>query len=105
VIAYNVVQRMQELSIRIALGAQRRDIVRLVVGQGVAFAIAGVTAGLVAALLAARWIQPLLFQQSAVDPLTYGTVGTIMVVVALVASATPAWRASCADPNAALRTD
>jgi len=105
VIAYNVVQRMQELSIRVALGAQRRDIVRLVVGQGVAFAIAGVTAGLVAALLAARWIQPLLFQQSAVDPLTYGTVGTIMVVVALVASATPAWRASCADPNAALRTD
>jgi putative ABC transport system permease protein len=105
VIAYNVAQRMQELSIRIALGAQRQDIVRLVVGQGVSFAVAGVTIGLVAALLAARWIQPLLFHQSAMDPLTYGAVGAIIVLVALTASATPAWRATRADPNAALRSD
>jgi ABC-type antimicrobial peptide transport system permease subunit len=71
----------------------------------VSFAVAGVTIGLVAALLAARWIQPLLFHQSAMDPLTYGAVGAIIVLVALTASATPAWRATRADPNAALRSD
>jgi predicted permease len=105
VIAYSVAQRMQELSIRIALGAQRRDIVRLVVGQGLSFAVAGVGIGLGAALLAARWIQPLLFQESAMDPLTYGAVGTIIVLVALMASGLPSWRATRADPNAALRSD
>jgi ABC-type antimicrobial peptide transport system permease subunit len=105
VIGYDVAQRLHELGIRIALGAQRADVVRLVVGQGGSFALAGVTLGLFVALIAARWIQPLLFQQSATDPLTYGAVGAVIILVALTASAMPARRATRADPNAALRSD
>jgi predicted permease len=105
VIAYNVAQRTHELGIRIALGAQWRDIVRLVVQQGVAFAVAGIAIGLSVALVAARWIQPLLFQQSATDPATFAAVAAIILLVALAASAIPASRASRADPNAALRSE
>lgn len=103
VITYNVAQRMHELGVRIALGAQSRDVVRLVVGQGVRFAVAGVALGLGLALLAAMWIQPLLFQQSARDPATYGAVAALLLGVALVASTVPAVRATRADPNSALR--
>jgi putative ABC transport system permease protein len=105
VITYNVVQRMHELGVRIALGAQAKDVVRLVVGQGIRFAVAGVGLGLALALLAARWIQPLLFQQSAKDPATYGLVAALLFVVALLACWVPALRATRADPNSALRTD
>jgi ABC-type antimicrobial peptide transport system permease subunit len=105
VITYNVAQRMHELGVRIALGAQSRDVVRLVMGQGIRFAVIGVAVGLAVALLLARWIQPLLFQQSAKDPVTYGAVGTVLVLVALLASAAPALRATRADPNSALRSD
>ncbi len=105
VITYNVAQRMHELGVRVALGAQSGDVVRLVVGQGVRFAVAGVLVGLALALFAAKWIQPLLFQQSARDPATYGAVGALLVAVALVASAVPALRATRADPNTALRSD
>ncbi|HEV8196804.1 MAG TPA: hypothetical protein VGP87_09215, partial [Gemmatimonadales bacterium] len=68
-------------------------------------AVAGVLLGLTLALLASRWIQPLLFQQSARDPVTYAAVGAILLGVALVASAVPALRATRADPNTALRGD
>ena len=105
VISYNVAQRMHELGVRIALGAQARDVVRLVVGQGVRFAVAGVALGLALALLAAKWIQPLLFQQSAKDPATYAVVAALLLAVALLASAVPARRATRADPNTALRSD
>jgi len=105
VIAYDVAQRMHELGIRIALGAQWRDVVQLVVQQGVAFAIAGIAIGLSVALLAARWIQPLLFQQSATDPGTFAAVAGIILLVALLASAIPATRATRADPNSALRSE
>ena len=67
VIAYNVAQRMHELGVRVALGAKASDVVRLVVGQGVRFAVAGVTVGAVLALIAGRWVQPLLYAQSAND--------------------------------------
>jgi putative ABC transport system permease protein len=105
VIAYNVAQRMHELGVRIALGAQSRDVVQLVAVQGISFAVAGVVIGLGLALFAARWIQPLLFRQSATDPVTYGVVGALILVVALAASAVPALRATRADPNTALRSD
>ncbi|HTL05739.1 MAG TPA: FtsX-like permease family protein, partial [Gemmatimonadales bacterium] len=105
VIGYNVAQRTHELGVRIALGAQARDVVRLVVGQGIRFATAGVGLGLLLALVAAKWIQPLLFQQPARDPLTYGVVAGVLVAVALAASALPARRATRADPNSALRSD
>ncbi|HEV8357703.1 MAG TPA: FtsX-like permease family protein [Gemmatimonadales bacterium] len=105
VISYNVAQRMHELGVRIALGAQAQHVVRLVVGQGVRFAVAGVALGLSLALLAAKWIQPLLFQQSARDPTTYGVVAALLLAVALLACAVPAVRATRADPNSALRSD
>jgi len=105
VISYNVAQRTHELGVRIALGAQSRDVVKLVVGQGLSFVLAGVTIGLGVALLAARWIQPLLFQQSARDPATYAAVAALLLLVGLLASAVPAVRATRADPNTALRSD
>jgi ABC-type antimicrobial peptide transport system permease subunit len=105
VISYNIAQRKHELGVRIALGAQSKDVVRLVVGQGLRFAMAGMTVGITAALLAARWIQPLLFQQSATDPAVYGAVAISLLVVAILASWLPALKATRADPNSALRSD
>ena len=105
VIGYNVAQRMHELGVRIALGAQRTDVVRLVVGEGMGFALAGAAVGGTLALLAAGWVQPLLFRQSARDPLVYTAVAVILVLVAALASAVPAMRATRADPNRALRAE
>jgi putative ABC transport system permease protein len=105
VIGYNVTQRMHEIGVRIALGAQTRDVVRLVVGQGMGFAVAGAVLGGILAYLAARWVQPLLFQQSARDPFVFLTVGGILVMVAIAASSVPAFRATRADPNSTLRTE
>lgn len=105
VIGYNVAQRLHELGVRIALGARTTHIVRLVVTQGLAFAAGGVAIGLVLAAVASHWVEPLLYKLPARDPLTYATVGILMVVVALVASAVPALRAVRADPNRALRAD
>ena len=105
VIAFGVAQRMHELGVRVALGAHTADIVRLVVGQAMRFALAGVVTGSVLALFASRWLQPLLFQQSARDPAIYGFVAIVLLVVAVVASASPAFHAAQVDPNTALRTD
>jgi ABC-type antimicrobial peptide transport system permease subunit len=105
VIAYNVTQRLHEVGVRIALGARVGDVVRLVMGQGLKFALAGVVMGSVLALVASRWVQPLLFRQSARDPAVYGLVGTMLVMVALLASALPALRATRADPNTVLRAE
>jgi len=104
-IAYGVAQRMHELGVRVALGAQAADVIRLVVGQGVAFAVLGLLVGGGLAFLAARWVQPLLFQESARDPAVFGTVSVLLLGVAVVACAVPAARASRADPNVALRSD
>ena len=105
VIAYDVTQRRHELGVRVALGARQPDIVRLVVGQGVRYGLAGVVIGTALALGTSRWVEPLLFRQSAVDPAILGGVGGMMMIVALVASAVPAFRATRADPVAALREE
>jgi predicted permease len=105
VIGYNVTQRMHELGVRVALGAQQPDILRLVIGHSVRLALAGVAGGTVVALLSSRFIQPLLFHQSATDPVIYAALGAIMIVVALAASGLPAYRATRADPNAALKSE
>jgi ABC-type antimicrobial peptide transport system permease subunit len=105
VIGYSVAQRMHELGVRVALGAQRGDILRLVVGQSVRFALAGTALGVLVAVIQSRWIQPLLFDQSATDPWIFAGVGAMMIAVSLAASAAPAWRAARADPNAALRAE
>jgi putative ABC transport system permease protein len=105
VVAYNVAQRMHELRIRVALGAQRRHIISLVMSHSVRFCLIGVMAGGALALAGSEWIQPLLFRQSARDPMIYATIGAIMLVIALIAAAAPGRRAVHADPNGALRTD
>ena len=105
VIGYNVTQRMHELGVRVALGAQAPDILRLVVGQGLRFAVAGVALGSLLAYAGSRWIEPLLFKQPAKDPVVYSLVGAALLLVALVASAAPAMRAARADPNTALHSE
>ena len=96
---------MHELGVRIALGAQTPDILRLVVGQGARFAVAGVLVGSSLALVASKWLQPLLFKQSAKDPMLYAFVGAVQLLVALAATTLPAMRAAKADPNKAIRAD
>jgi ABC-type antimicrobial peptide transport system permease subunit len=105
VIAYDVAQRAHELSVRIALGARARDVTRLVMVRGIWFAIAGIASGMLVSLFGARWLQPMLFRQSATDPSIYAGAGVLLVVAAITACAAPAWRAARADPNLALRAD
>lgn len=105
VIGYNVAQRMHELGVRVALGAEPRDLVRLVLRQGILVSVAGIAGGIVIALVLSSRVQPLLFQQSARDPVVIAFVCAMLVAVALIASAAPALRASKADPRATLRSD
>ena len=105
VIAYNVVQRTHEMGVRLALGAQMRDVVSLIVGQGLRHGIAGIVLGVAIAFGAARWVKPLLFDQSPRDPVIYGLVAAALLAVTIVASMIPALRAARVDPNVALRSE
>lgn len=103
IIAYSVAQRTQEIGIRRALGAQQGDILRLVVGQSVRLALAGVAVGVVGAFGLTRLMQNLLFHVSATDPATFVAVASLFLCVTLMASYIPARRATRIDPIAALR--
>jgi ABC-type lipoprotein release transport system permease subunit len=105
VIAYNVTQRMHEMGVRVALGAQGRDVIRLIVREGLTIVIPGVALGAVVALLAGRWIAPLLFDVSPKDPPVIVGVIVTLLAVAIAASWLPALRAARVDPNEALRSD
>jgi putative ABC transport system permease protein len=105
VVTYNVTQRMHELGIRVALGAGRGNIVRLVMGQSTRLALGGVIIGFVLALSASRFIEPLLYRQSATDPTIYAAVCAIILTVAVLAAAAPALRATRVDPNSALSAE
>ena len=105
VVAYGVAQRTHELGVRVAIGAGTRNILRLVVGEGVLLAAIGVVAGSAIALAAGRSIAPLLFTEGPRDPLVFGVVGGTLMVVATMASLVPALRASRLDPTEALRSD
>jgi predicted permease len=105
VIAYNVVQRTHEMGVRIALGAQIADVVKIVVGQGLRHGVAGILIGGVIAVGAARWVKPLLFDESPRDPLVYAIVTLVLLAVAITASWIPARRAARVDPNVALRSE
>jgi len=102
-IAYSVTQRTQELGIRIALGAQRRDVLRLVLAQGTRLTLLGVAIGVFAALALSRLLATLLFGVSATDPLTYAAVAALLGFAALAACVIPARRAMRVDPMVALR--
>ena len=103
VVAYSVALRTQEIGIRMALGAQSQDVLRLVLGQGARIAFFGVAIGLAAAAALARLLSSLLFSVSASDPITFATVAVLLIAVALLACYIPARRALRVDPIIALR--
>jgi len=103
VLAYSVAQRTREIGVRIALGAQSEDVLRLVVGQGMSLALAGIGIGLAAALALTRLLSGLLYGIGANDPATFAGIALLLVVVAAAASYFPARRASKVDPIVALR--
>jgi predicted permease len=103
VISYAVAQRTQELGVRMALGAQTSDVLRLVLGQGMKLAGLGAAVGLVVALAMSRFLRGELFHVSAVDPITFVLMAAALIAAALLASYIPARRATRVDPMVALR--
>jgi len=105
VMAYFVSQRVREIGVRMALGAQRGDVMKLIVRKGMSLALVGVAVGLVAALVLARLISGLLFGVSANDPFTLAAFTMLLALVAFLANYIPASRAAKVDPMIALRYD
>ncbi|MFL6594068.1 MAG: FtsX-like permease family protein, partial [Chthoniobacterales bacterium] len=105
VMSYSVAQRTREIGIRMALGAQRADVLQLVVRQGMVLTAIGVALGLLGSLGLTRLISSLLFGVSATDLGTFAAVSTLLLVVALLACWLPARRASGVDPMIAVRTE
>jgi predicted permease len=104
VLAYLVSQRTQEIGIRLAIGADRSQVLNMILRQGMTLAVAGIAVGIVAAFLLTGLMQALLYEVKPGDPITFAAVAAILFVVSLVASYLPAWRATRVSPLIALRT-
>jgi predicted permease len=105
VMAYSVSQRTRELGIRVSVGAQRRDIFKLILGQGLAMSVVGLFAGLIAALAVTRLTANLLYGVTATDPVTFIVIALLLLCVTLLACYFPARRATRVDPMIALRAE
>jgi putative ABC transport system permease protein len=103
VVSYVTAQRTHEIGVRVALGAQRHDVVRLMLGEGMKMALVGVAIGVCAALALTHLMVNMLFGVSATDPMTFASVVVILSAIALAACYIPARRALCVDPIVALR--
>ena len=103
VISYGVIQRTHELGIRMALGAQRSDVLKLVLRQAMMVVLVGVGIGLLGSWALTRLMKSLLFNVSVTDPLTFGGIAVLMILIALLACLIPASRATKVDPLVALR--
>jgi ABC-type antimicrobial peptide transport system permease subunit len=103
VVAFSVTRRTQEIGIRVALGAKRSDVLRMILGEGARLAILGVAIGIAASFAVTRLVSSLLFGIKATDPITFAGVAVLLSVVALLASYIPARGAMRLDPNTALR--
>ena len=104
-LSYSVARRRNEIGIRVALGAARGRVIRLVLGEVSRMVLVGIALGLVAAFAGTRWVQSFLFGLSASDPRTIAGSVVLLAAVAIGAGALPAWRAARVDPITALRDD
>src|SRR5262249_40897551 len=105
VLSYSVTQRTREIGIRMALGAAERDVIRMIAGDALRLAGAGISIGLALAFATTRYLGSLLFEVRPTDPLTYAGVSVLLTAIAVVASWIPARRATHVDPVRALRCD
>ena len=105
VMSYTVTQRVHEIGLRMALGAQVNDVLKLIVGYGMRLVLIGASLGLLASYILTRWMKDLLFSVSPTDPLTYGAVAAMLMLIGLLACYLPARRATKVDPMVALRCE